>query len=193
MRTTIETYSNTTVSTLTQARNKDDSDNLSSNVCCVKQSNEQECHKRRVSPTRQPLPLEMFKSQPMLKTKNIDLQQQGLDSALMGAERALTSELFTTESFKNDFRQLATGNGSLRAMATALQGLMQFGSGEVKALASELLNKEIQLVQFSQFGTYSGVASLLIEEASIEMLDEIVAQLNDIYDVVSKNILGNQV
>ncbi len=129
----------------------------------------------------------------MLKTKNIDIQQQGLDSALMGAERALSSELFTTESLKNDFRQLATGNGSLRAMATALQGLMQFGSGEVKALASELLNKEIQLVQFSQFGTYSGVASLLIEEASIEMLENIVNQLNDIYDVVSKNILGNQV
>ncbi|QIL85434.1 hypothetical protein G7083_05760 [Vibrio sp. HDW18] len=216
MPTTIETYSKTTISTLNQASNHTDSNNLSGSIYSVKQSNEQKCHKVRISPLRKPLPLEDVNNKPMsmsgldstspsklfsldissnrmLENKSIDVNQLAVDSALSAVERALTCDFFTAVSLKNNFRQLATGNGSLRTMATALQSFIQFGSDEIKVLADELLNKQIILVPFSQFGTYSGMASNLIEEASMDMLEEIVVQLNDIYDVVSKNILGKQV
>ncbi|EGU31672.1 hypothetical protein VII00023_00840, partial [Vibrio ichthyoenteri ATCC 700023] len=138
---------------------------FSCKVFNVKQSNENKYHKERISPQRKQLPLEIFSKNEKLLEKHMNHHQIGLNSAFMGIERALNCELFTAESLKIDFRGLATNNGSLRAMATGLQGLVQFGDCKTQRLAEELLNKQIQSIPFSQFGTYSGVAAERIATA----------------------------
>ncbi|EKF9450816.1 hypothetical protein O1C03_001790 [Vibrio cholerae] len=146
----------------------------------------------RVSNMRQLLPLESFDR--LSKTYNSqDIRLVARDSAFIGLQRAIREERFESINFKTNFTSLTTANGALRTMVTGLKGITEFDSGDMKKIASEILNTYIYGVPFSQFGTCSGLAKELVTNATAQQQEEIVRQINIIFDKVSLYLVGSEV
>ncbi|AMG31644.1 hypothetical protein AL542_15765 [Grimontia hollisae] len=125
--------------------------------------------------------------------KTSDVRALAREAALSGLNRALRAGKFDAETFKDQFDALASGNGSLRTMVTALQGISQFTQGQMKENADKLLSTDILGVKFSQFGTCSGPALALLSSASKNEMEQIISIINAIYGIVPTHLIGTEV
>ncbi|ECM1686980.1 hypothetical protein QY72_19550 [Salmonella enterica subsp. enterica serovar Give] len=106
----------------------------------------------------------------------------------------------TGQDLKNlkHFKALATGNGHLRSLMTAAQGVAQFTDNpDITKAIQTLLNVHIGGIPFSQFGTYAmgGGVAQWVKEASQKELNGAVDMMRKIagdFEKLLQNIKSGQ-
>ncbi len=116
---------------------------------------------------------------------NSRFSRMAYESSLKNLEQKTRDvKSITGQDLKNlkHFKALATGDGHLRSLMTAAQGVAQFTDNpDITKAIQTLLNVHIGGIPFSQFGTYAmdGGAAQWVKEASQK-------ELNDAADMMRK-------
>ncbi|PKQ83250.1 ADP-ribosyltransferase [Aeromonas sobria] len=107
------------------------------------------------------------------------MKQAAFGSSLGGFAKADVLNNITAEQLGKDHATLATGNGPLRSLCTALQAVV-IGSQQpqLRELAAELLARPIAGVPLQQWGTVEGKVTELLANATPELLQEAMSQLH---------------
>ncbi|MGL4505010.1 MAG: ADP-ribosyltransferase, partial [Aeromonas sobria] len=107
------------------------------------------------------------------------MKQAAFGSSLGGFAKADVLNNITAEQLGKDHATLATGNGPLRSLCTALQAVV-IGSQQpqLRELAAELLARPIAGVPLQQWGTVGGKVTELLANATPELLQEAMSQLH---------------
>ncbi|EBI9247910.1 TPA: hypothetical protein G8431_004410 [Salmonella enterica] len=110
---------------------------------------------------------------------------------------AQKAKMITSSELKN-IETLATGNGCLRSLMTAAQGVAQFsGNADIAKAVRTLLDRQIGGIPFSQFGTCSttGGAVQWIKNASQDDLEGaagVIRQIAGDFEQLFQNIKSGQ-
>ncbi|ENH6307015.1 hypothetical protein AB1865_004269 [Salmonella enterica] len=110
---------------------------------------------------------------------------------------ARQAKMITGSDLKN-IETLATGNGCLRSLMTAAQGVAQFsGNADIAEALRTLLDRQIGGIPFSQFGTCSttGGAVQWIKNASQDDLEGaagVIRQIAGDFEQLFQNIKSGQ-
>ncbi len=107
------------------------------------------------------------------------MKQAAFGSSLGGFAKADVLNNIAAEQLGKDHATLATGNGPLRSLCTALQAVV-VGSQqpELRELAAGLLARPIAGIPLQQWGTVGGKVTELIASATPEQLQEAMSQLH---------------
>ncbi|MUG30396.1 ADP-ribosyltransferase [Aeromonas salmonicida] len=107
------------------------------------------------------------------------MKQAAFGSSLGGFAKADVLNNITGEQLGKDHASLATGNGPLRSLCTALQAVV-IGSQQpqLRELAAGLLARPIAGIQLQQWGTVGGKVTELLTSAPPELLKEAMSQLH---------------
>ncbi|EBX0575663.1 type III secretion system effector BopA family protein [Salmonella enterica] len=110
---------------------------------------------------------------------------------------ARKAKMITGSELKN-METLATGNGCLRSLMTAAQGVAQFsGNADIAEAVRTLLDRQIGGIPFSQFGTCSTTAGAVqwIKNASQDDLEGaagVIRQIAGDFEQLFQNIKSGQ-
>ncbi|EBQ2830130.1 hypothetical protein PJP49_004752 [Salmonella enterica] len=110
---------------------------------------------------------------------------------------AQKAKMITGSELKN-IETLATGNGCLRSLMTAAQGVAQYsGNADIARVVRTLLDRQIGGIPFSQFGTCSttGGAVQWIKNASQDDLEgaaDVIRQIAGDFEQLFQNIKSGQ-
>ena len=107
------------------------------------------------------------------------MKQAAFGSSLGGFAKADVLHNITAEQLGKDHTTLATGNGPLRSLCTALQAVV-VGSQQpqLRELAAGLLARPIAGIPLQQWGTVGGKVTELLANATPELLQEAMSQLH---------------
>ncbi|RSM22849.1 ADP-ribosyltransferase [Aeromonas salmonicida] len=107
------------------------------------------------------------------------MKQAAFGSSLGGFAKADVLNNITGEQLGKDHASLATGNGPLRSLCTALQAVV-IGSQQpqLRELAAGLLARPIAGIPLQQWGTVGGKVTELLTSAPPELLKEAMSQLH---------------
>lgn len=107
------------------------------------------------------------------------MKQAAFGSSLGGFAKADVLNNITAEQLGKDHTTLATGNGPLRSLCTALQAVV-VGSQQpqLRELAAGLLASPIAGIPLQQWGTVGGKVTELLASATPELLQEAMSQLH---------------
>ncbi|MFQ2158971.1 ADP-ribosyltransferase [Aeromonas hydrophila] len=107
------------------------------------------------------------------------MKQAAFGSSLGGFAKADVLNNITAEQLGKEHAILATGNGPLRSLCTALQAVV-VGSlqPQLQELAAGLLARPIAGIPLQQWGTVGGKVTELIASATPEQLQEAISQLH---------------
>lgn len=107
------------------------------------------------------------------------MKQAAFGSSLGGFAKADVLNNITAEQLGKDHTTLATGNGPLRSLCTALQAVV-VGSQQpqLRELAAGLLARPIAGIPLQQWGTVGGKVTELLASATPELLQEAMSQLH---------------
>lgn len=107
------------------------------------------------------------------------MKQAAFGSSLGGFAKADVLNNIAAEQLGKEHATLATGNGPLRSLCTALQAVV-IGSEqpELRELAAGLLARPIAGIPLQQWGTVGGKVSDLLASATPELLQEAMSQLH---------------
>ncbi|MBZ6068254.1 ADP-ribosyltransferase [Aeromonas schubertii] len=127
---------------------------------------------------------EFHRQQAELKSR---LMAMALAPGLSGLDK--TGELvdLTPEALASEHTRLATGNGALRSLVTALTGI--HNSSQVEATrqqAALLLEKNLGGIPLQQWGTTGGQASEWVSRATPEQLNEVTGVLHAVMQEVQQ-------
>ena len=112
--------------------------------------------------------------------------QQALPMTLKGLDKASELATLTAERLAKDHTRLASGDGALRSLATALVGIRDGSLIEAsRTQAARLLEQSVGGIALQQWGTAGGAASQHVLSASPEQLREIAVQLHAVMDKVA--------
>ncbi|MGL5090853.1 MAG: ADP-ribosyltransferase [Aeromonas sobria] len=107
------------------------------------------------------------------------MKQAAFGSSLGGFAKADVLNNITAEQLGKDHATLATGNGPLRSLCTALQAVVICSQQpELRELAAELLARPIAGIPLQQWGTVGGKVTELLANATPELLQEAMSQLH---------------
>ncbi|MFM5271620.1 ADP-ribosyltransferase [Aeromonas veronii] len=106
------------------------------------------------------------------------MKQAAFGSSLGGFAKADVLNNIAAEQLGKEHATLATGNGPLRSLCTALQAVV-VGSQqpELRELAAGLLARPIAGIPLQQWGTVGGKVTELLASATPELLQEAMSQL----------------
>ncbi|HHQ5455820.1 TPA: ADP-ribosyltransferase, partial [Aeromonas veronii] len=107
------------------------------------------------------------------------MKQAAFGSSLGGFAKADVLNNIAAEQLGKEHATLATGNGPLRSLCTALQAVV-VGSlqPELRELAAGLLARPIAGIPLQQWGTVGGKVTDLLASATSELLQEAMSQLH---------------
>ncbi|KAE9629490.1 ADP-ribosyltransferase [Aeromonas veronii] len=107
------------------------------------------------------------------------MKQAAFGSSLGGFAKADVLNNIAAEQLGKEHATLATGNGPLRSLCTALQAVV-IGSEqpELRELAAGLLARPIAGIPLQQWGTVGGKVTELLASATHELLQEAMSQLH---------------
>ena len=107
------------------------------------------------------------------------MKQAAFGSSLGGFAKADVLNNIAAEQLGKEHATLATGNGPLRSLCTALQAVV-VGSQqpELRELAAGLLARPIAGIPLQQWGTVGGKVTDLLASATPELLQEAMSQLH---------------
>ncbi|MEV3814292.1 ADP-ribosyltransferase [Aeromonas allosaccharophila] len=107
------------------------------------------------------------------------MKQAAFGSSLGGFAKADVLHNITAEQLGKEHTTLATGNGPLRSLCTALQAVV-VGSQQpqLRELAAGLLARPIAGIPLQQWGTVGGKVTELLANATPELLQEAMSQLH---------------
>lgn len=107
------------------------------------------------------------------------MKQAAFGSSLGGFAKADVLNNIATEQLGKEHANLATGNGPLRSLCTALQAVV-IGSEQpqLRELAAGLLARPIAGIPLQQWGTVGGKVTELLASATPELLQEAMSQLH---------------
>lgn len=107
------------------------------------------------------------------------MKQAAFGSSLGGFAKVDVLNNITAEQLGKDHATLATGNGPLRSLCTALQAVV-IGSQQpqLRELAAGLLARPIAGIPLQQWGTVGGKVTELLANATPELLQEAMSQLH---------------
>ncbi|WP_139410883.1 ADP-ribosyltransferase [Aeromonas veronii] len=107
------------------------------------------------------------------------MKQAAFGSSLGGFAKADVLNNIAAEQLGKEHATLATGNGPLRSLCTALQAVV-IGSEqpELRELAAGLLARPIAGIPLQQWGTVGGKVTDLLASATPELLQEAMSQLH---------------
>lgn len=112
--------------------------------------------------------------------------QKALPLTLGGLGKASELATLTAERLAKDHTRLASGDGALRSLATALVGIRDGSLIEAsRTQAARLLEQSVGGIALQQWGTAGGAASQHVLSASPEQLREIAVQLHAVMDKVA--------
>ncbi|EKB10712.1 ADP-ribosyltransferase toxin AexT [Aeromonas veronii AER39] len=126
------------------------------------------------------------------------MKQAAFGSSLGGFAKADVLNNIAAEQLGKEHATLATGNGPLRSLCTALQAVV-IGSEqpELRELAAGLLARPIAGIPLQQWGTVGGKVTDLLASATPELLQEAMSQLHtamgevtDLQQAVKAEIAG---
>ncbi|ELV7509585.1 ADP-ribosyltransferase [Aeromonas veronii] len=126
------------------------------------------------------------------------MKQAAFGSSLGGFAKADVLNNIAAEQLGKEHATLATGNGPLRSLCTALQAVV-IGSEqpELRELAAGLLARPIAGIPLQQWGTVGGKVTELLASATPELLQEAMSQLHtamgevaDLQQAVKAEIAG---
>ncbi|HEA3200572.1 TPA: ADP-ribosyltransferase [Aeromonas veronii] len=107
------------------------------------------------------------------------MKQAAFGSSLGGFAKADVLNNIAAEQLGKEHATLATGNGPLRSLCTALQAVV-VGSEQpqLRELAAGLLARPIAGIPLQQWGTVGGKVTELLASATSELLQEAMSQLH---------------
>ncbi|MGU5546248.1 ADP-ribosyltransferase [Aeromonas veronii] len=107
------------------------------------------------------------------------MKQAAFGSSLGGFAKADVLNNIAAEQLGKEHANLATGNGPLRSLCTALQAVV-IGSEQpqLRELAAGLLARPIAGIPLQQWGTVGGKVTELLASATPELLQEAMSQLH---------------
>ncbi|MFQ1619954.1 ADP-ribosyltransferase [Aeromonas allosaccharophila] len=107
------------------------------------------------------------------------MKQAAFGSSLGGFAKADVLHNIAAEQLGKEHATLATGNGPLRSLCTALQAVV-VGSQQpqLRELAAGLLARPIAGIPLQQWGTVGGKVTELLANATPELLQEAMSQLH---------------
>ena len=107
------------------------------------------------------------------------MKQAAFGSSLGGFAKADVLNNIAAEQLGKEHATLATGNGPLRSLCTALQAVV-IGSEQpqLRELAAGLLARPIAGIPLQQWGTVGGKVTDLLASATPELLQEAMSQLH---------------
>ncbi|MGY3900413.1 ADP-ribosyltransferase [Aeromonas veronii] len=107
------------------------------------------------------------------------MKQAAFGSSLGGFAKADVLNNIAAEQLGKEHATLATGNGPLRSLCTALQAVV-IGSEQpqLRELAAGLLARPIAGIPLQQWGTVGGNVTELLASATPELLQEAMSQLH---------------
>ncbi|MFM5169064.1 ADP-ribosyltransferase [Aeromonas veronii] len=107
------------------------------------------------------------------------MKQAAFGSSLGGFAKADVLNNIAAEQLGKEHATLATGNGPLRSLCTALQAVV-VGSEQpqLRELAAGLLARPIAGIPLQQWGTVGGKVTDLLASATSELLQEAMSQLH---------------
>ncbi|TNI24656.1 ADP-ribosyltransferase [Aeromonas veronii] len=107
------------------------------------------------------------------------MKQAAFGSSLGGFAKADVLNNIAAEQLGKEHATLATGNGPLRSLCTALQAVV-VGSQQpqLRELAAGLLARPIAGIPLQQWGTVGGKVTDLLASATSELLQEAMSQLH---------------
>lgn len=107
------------------------------------------------------------------------MKQAAFGSSLGGFAKADVLNNIAAEQLGKEHATLATGNGPLRSLCTALQAVV-IGSEQpqLRELAAGLLARPIAGIPLQQWGTVGGKVTELLASATPELLQEAMSQLH---------------
>lgn len=112
--------------------------------------------------------------------------QQALPMTLKGLDKASELATLTAEGLTRDHSRLASGDGALRSLTTALAGIRAGSQIEdSRTQAARLLERNVGGIALQQWGTTGGAASQLVLDASPELRREITDQLHQVMSEVA--------
>nr|1R4T_A Chain A, exoenzyme S [Pseudomonas aeruginosa] len=112
--------------------------------------------------------------------------QQALPMTLKGLDKASELATLTPEGLAREHSRLASGDGALRSLSTALAGIRAGSQVEESRIqAGRLLERSIGGIALQQWGTTGGAASQLVLDASPELRREITDQLHQVMSEVA--------
>lgn len=116
-----------------------------------------------------------------------DLQRLMKQAALGGFAKADVLNNITAEQLCQDHASLATGNGPLRSLCTALHSVVIASSQQPqpRELAAGLLARPIAGIPLQQWGTVGGKVTELLANITPELLQEAMNQLQAVMDEVA--------
>lgn len=117
------------------------------------------------------------------------LLQKALPFTLSGLETAGELRTINGEQLGKDHARLASGNGALRALVTALSGIRDGSKVDATSQqAARLLEQNLGGITLQQWGTSgsNAKASEWVSTATSEQLGEVAAGLNDLMHQVSQ-------
>lgn len=126
------------------------------------------------------------------------MKQAAFGSSLGGFAKADVLNNIAAEQLGKEHATLATGNGPLRSLCTALQAVV-IGSEqpELRELAAGLLARPIAGIPLQQWGTVGGKVTDFLASATPELLQEAMSQLHtsmgevaDLQRAVKAEIVG---
>lgn len=112
--------------------------------------------------------------------------QQELPMTLKGLDKASELATLTPEGLAREHSRLASGDGALRSLSTALAGIRAGSQVEESRIqAGRLLERSIGGIALQQWGTTGGAASQLVLDASPELRREITDHLHQVMSEVA--------
>lgn len=107
-------------------------------------------------------------------------KQPLLDIALKGLKRTLPQlEQMDGNSLRENFQEMASGNGPLRSLMTNLQNLNKIPEAkQLNDYVTTLTNIQVGVARFSQWGTCGGEVERWIDKASTHELTQAVKKIH---------------
>ncbi|MGL5606439.1 MAG: ADP-ribosyltransferase, partial [Aeromonas veronii] len=107
--------------------------------------------------------------------------QKALPYTLSALDKTSELKSINAEQLRKDHTTLATGNGALRSLVTALSGIRDGSKIEATThQAARLLELNLGGIALQQWGTTGRQASEWVSSATQEQLGEVAAGLNDL-------------
>ncbi|PTC18750.1 ADP-ribosyltransferase [Pseudomonas baetica] len=123
------------------------------------------------------------------------MQQIALKEAPNGLAKAVQLANVTAANLLEKRSALATGNGALRSVATALKAVKDHSqSADNRLAATTLLDQKVAGISLQQWATVGGYASAWLQEATAPQLAEAAQQLNQLASDVShlEQVVGRE-
>ncbi|HHW4403689.1 TPA: ADP-ribosyltransferase [Aeromonas hydrophila] len=113
--------------------------------------------------------------------------QKALPYTLSALDKTSELKSINAEQLRKDHTTLATGNGALRSLVTALSGIRDGSRVEATShQAARLLELNLGGIALQQWGTTGRQASEWVGSATLEQLGEVAAELNDLMHEVAQ-------